>query len=84
MCYSKITQVKLLLSSQVTLIPPTYSVDKKKIELVKVGLDRTGHMSFLTGQDRTPKFAGQVLPDRTKSGLTFLKILGVIDNLLLH
>ena len=32
-------------------------------------------MSFLTGQDRTPKFAGQVLPDRTKSGLTFLNIL---------
>ena len=28
-------------------------------------------MSFLTGQDRTPKFAGQVLPDRTKSGLIF-------------
>ena len=25
----------------------------------KVGLDRTGHMSFITGQDRTPKFAGQ-------------------------
>ena len=39
------------------------------------GLDRTGHMSFLTGQDRTPKFAGQVLPDQTKSGLTFLNIL---------
>ena len=28
-------------------------------------------MSFLTGQDRTPKFAGQVLPDRTESGLIF-------------
>ena len=83
MWYSKITQVRLLLSCQVTLIPPTYSVDKKN-ELVKVGLDRTGHMSFLTGQDRTPKFAGQVLPNRTKSGLLFLKILGVIDNLLLH
>ena len=40
-----------------------------------VGLNRTGHMSFLTGQDRTPKFARQVLPDRTKSGLTFLNIL---------
>ena len=25
--------------------------------------------------DRTPKFAGQVLPDRTESGLTFLNIL---------
>jgi hypothetical protein len=29
-------------------------------------------MSFLTGQVRTPKFAGQVLPDRTESGLIFL------------
>jgi hypothetical protein len=32
-------------------------------------------MSFLTGQDGTPKFAGQVLPDGTESGLTFLNIL---------
>ena len=40
-----------------------------------VGLDRTGHMSFLTGQDRTSKFAGQVLPDRTESGLILLNIL---------
>ena len=38
----------------------------------QVGLNRTGHMSFLTGQDRTHKFAGQVLPDRTESGLVFL------------
>jgi hypothetical protein len=29
-------------------------------------------MSFLTRQDRTPQFAGQVLPDRTESGLIFL------------
>jgi hypothetical protein len=29
-------------------------------------------MSFLTGQDRIPKFAGQVLPDRIESGLIFL------------
>ena len=43
--------------------------------ILKLGLDRTGHMSFLTGQDRTPKFAGQVLPDWTESGLTFLNIL---------
>ena len=35
---------------------------------LELGLDRTGHMSFLTGQDRTPKFAGQVLPDWTESG----------------
>ena len=35
-----------------------------------VGLDRTKDMSFLTGQDRTPKFAGQVLPDRScRTGL---------------
>ena len=40
-----------------------------------LGLDRTGHMSFLTGQDRTPKFARQLLPDRTESGLIFLDIL---------
>ena len=40
-----------------------------------VGLDRTGHLSFLTGQDRTPKFAGQVLPDRTESRLIFLNML---------
>jgi hypothetical protein len=32
-------------------------------------------MSFLTGQDRTPKFAGQVLPDRTESGLILFNIL---------
>ena len=36
------------------------------------GLDRTGHMSFLTEQDRTPKFAGQVLLDQTKSGLIYI------------
>jgi hypothetical protein len=36
-----------------------------------LGLNRTGHMSFLTGQDRTPKLAGQLLPDRTESGLIF-------------
>ena len=35
------------------------------------GLNWTGHMSFLTGKDQTSKCAGQVLPDRTKSGLTF-------------
>ena len=40
-----------------------------------VGIDRTGHMSFLTGQDQTPKFAGQVLPDRTESGQISSNIL---------
>ena len=37
-----------------------------------VGLNWTGHMSFLTGQDRTPKFARQVLLYQTESGLIFL------------
>ena len=32
-------------------------------------------MSFLTRQDRTPKFAGHVLPDRTESRLIFFDIL---------
>ena len=36
-----------------------------------VGLNRTGHLSVQPGQDRTPKFAGRVLPDRTKSGPIF-------------
>jgi hypothetical protein len=40
-----------------------------------LGLDRTEHMTFLTGLDRIPKFAGQVLPDWTKSRLILLKIL---------
>ena len=45
----------------------------QNVQLFRVlGLDQTGHMSFLTGQDRTPNFAGQVLPDRTESGLLFL------------
>ena len=40
----------------------------------KLGLHRTGHMIFLTGQDRTgpdrtPKFARQVMQDWAKSGL---------------
>ena len=43
--------------------------------LFHVGVNRTGHMSYLTGQERTPKFARQVLPDWTKSGLIFLNIL---------
>ena len=43
-----------------------------------VGLDRTGNMSFLTRQDWTPKFARQILPDQTESGLIFSNILPVI------
>ena len=39
-----------------------------KLEPQQLGLNRTGHMSVQPGQDRTPKFAGSVLPDRTKSG----------------
>ena len=35
---------------------------------LNLGLNRTGHMSVQSGQDRTPKFAGRVLPDRTSTG----------------
>ena len=38
---------------------------------LNLGLNRTGNMSFLTRQDRTPKFVRQVLADRTESGLIF-------------
>ena len=57
----------------VTSLPPSFPL----------GLNRTGHMSFLTGQDRTPKFAEQVLPDWTESGLIFLNILPTNYRLLL-
>ena len=33
-----------------------------------LGLNRTGHISLESGQDRTPEFAGRVLPDRTSTG----------------
>ena len=57
-------------------VEPYYTGSKNPVQIDRgIGLDRTGHMSFLTGQDRTPKFAGQVLPDRTESGLIFLNIL---------
>ena len=48
--------------------------------LCQLGLDRTGHMTFLTGLDRTPKFAGQVL---TESELIFLIIFPTNCRLLL-
>jgi hypothetical protein len=51
------------------------NVTATKSRYCAIGLNRTGHMSFLTGQNRTTKFAGQCLPDRTKSGLIFLNIL---------
>ena len=57
------------------IIHPADVVHHGLLAPYKLGLDRTGHMSFLTGQDRTPKFAGQVLPDRTESGLIFSNIL---------
>ena len=50
----------------------TFMENPRKYNL---GLDRTEHMSFLTGQDRTLKFAGQVLPDRTESGLIISNFL---------
>ena len=58
-----------------------YVIQKKYLHTMlkfiskQIGLDRTGHMSFPTGQDRTPKFAGKVLPDQIESGLIFLNIL---------
>jgi hypothetical protein len=45
------------------------------VNLAKLRLNRTWHMGFLTGQDRTPKFAGQVLPDRTESRTNIFNIL---------
>ena len=43
--------------------------------MLKLGLDRTGHMSIPNGQNRTPKSAGQIMLDRTESGLVFSNIL---------
>ena len=43
---------------------------KVAIEFI-IGLNQTGHMSFLTRQDQTSKFAERVLPDRTKPKHTF-------------
>ena len=56
-------------------VGPTFIPDYRVPHILEAGLDRTGYMNFLTRQDRTPKFAGPVLPDRTKSGLIFLNIL---------
>ena len=42
--------------------------------IYKLGLDRTWHMSLMSGQDRASNFAGRVLPDRTESELIFLMI----------
>jgi hypothetical protein len=36
-------------------------------------------MSLMTGQDRTLKFAGQVLLDRTETGLRFKKVCNKIE-----
>ena len=52
-----------------------FSSSQLLTRLAKIFKSSFGHMSFLNGQDRTPKFAGRVLPDRTKSRLTFLNIL---------
>ena len=44
-----------LLYSRTFLEPLYYTVSPKKYDLWRfwIGLNRTGHMSFLTGQDRT-------------------------------
>ena len=55
-----------------------------QVSSCKIGLEWTGHMSFLTGQDRTPKFAGQVLPNQTESGLIFLNILPTYQVLIIN
>lgn len=47
-------------------------IDNKTI---RIGLAQTGHTSFLNRHDRTPKFVGQILPDRTNSRLKFFNIL---------
>ena len=52
-----------------------------KVAWITVGLYRTGHMSFLTGQDQIPKFSRQVLPDRTESWLILFNILPTIYGL---
>ena len=73
-CSSSLEQQEKQELSSETKAPPPSGLESAQI-VGTVGLNRTGHMSFLTGQGRTPKFAGQVLPDRTESGLIFLSIL---------
>ena len=63
-----------IMTKTVPNIKEVQIVDRLFLYIV-IGLDWTGLMSFLTGQDLTPKFAGQVLPDRTVSELIFLKKL---------
>ena len=46
----------------------------------ELGLNRTGHMSFLTKQDWTPKFAGQVLPDWTESNFFFFDFFSIFNS----
>ena len=60
-----------IMTKTVPNIKEVQIVDRIFLYIV-IGLDWTGLMSFLTGQDLTPKFAGQVLPDGTESGLIFL------------
>ena len=56
----------------------------------QLGLNQTGHISVYFRQDRTPKFGGRVLPDRTKSRPIFFPIkypainLIMIENVATH
>ena len=63
-------QYNMSFRAEVDMMTEMMDIHGARFEL---GLNRTGHMSFLTGQDRTLKFAGQVLQDRTESGLISLK-----------
>ena len=63
-----------IMTKTVPNIKEVQIVDRMFLYIV-IGLDWTGLMSFLTGQDLTPKFAGQVLPDRIVSELILLKKL---------
>ena len=58
-------------ASQLLKTTGMYLKQTLEVHITNVGLNRTGHMSVLTRQDWTPKFAGQVLPNRTESGLIF-------------
>ena len=43
---------------------------------MKLGIDRTWHMSFLTRHDRTTEFSGQVLPDSSTLKHPFISLIG--------
>jgi len=66
--------LKVRKSQRQSFLAPILSKTQQTIASAQ-GSTGLGILSFLTGQNRTPKFAGQVLQDRTESGLIFLNIL---------